>query len=95
MTSIPEKYKDLERVYKTPLARECMALYGVKEVSGDGNNPVILGWAKELNSTISNWYRQDEEPWCALYMSVCAKRAGYQPPEGFDAVRARSFETWG
>jgi hypothetical protein len=55
MTSIPEKYKDLENVYKTPLARECMALYGVKEVSGGGNNPVILGWAKELNSTISNW----------------------------------------
>ena len=66
-----------------------------REFDGPENNPIILGWAKELNHSISQWYRSDSEAWCALYMSYVCMKAGYQPPDGFDAIRARSFAKWG
>lgn len=92
---LPEAYKDLENMYKTPLAKEALALYGTTEFEGAANNPVILGWAKELGHTISDYYRKDEIAWCGLYMGVCAKRAGYIPPVGFNTLRAKSWSQWG
>lgn len=92
---LPNQYKDLETTYKTPLAKEALALYGVTEFAGNANNPIILEWAKELGHTISDYYRKDEIAWCGLFMGVCAKRAGYLPPSGFDALRAKSWANWG
>lgn len=95
MIKLPEQYADLNGCITHPLIREALKLYGITEFQGPDNNPTILGWAKEVNSTISQYYTRDEIAWCALFMSVVAKRAGYQPPEGFDAIRARSFLKWG
>ncbi len=92
---LPEEYKDLNKCVVLPLLAQALNLYGVREFDGSDNNPIILDWAKEVNQTISQWYKSDESAWCALFMSVCAKRAGYQPPEGFDAIRAKSFAKWG
>lgn len=92
---LPEEYKDLNQCLILPILAQAINLYGVKEVPGSGDNPIIIDWAKEVNTTVGKWYKHDSEAWCALFVSVCAKRAGYQPPDGFDAVRAKSFEKWG
>lgn len=94
-TKLPDAYKDLNDCLVIPILRQAIMLYGTREFDGAANNPVILDWAKELGSTISQYYRADSIAWCALYLSICAKRAGYQPPEGFDILRAKSFAKWG
>jgi uncharacterized protein (TIGR02594 family) len=95
MTALPLQYADLNNFYKTPLAAEALKLFGVTEFAGAANNPIILGWSKELGHTIEAFYKKDEIAWCALYISVCAKRAGYLPPAGFESLRAKSFAKWG
>ena len=94
-TKLPDAYIDLNLCLTLPLLKEAVLLYGIREFDGVANNPIILEWAKELGSTISQYYRADSIAWCALFMSVCAKRAGYRPPEGFDILRAKSFAKWG
>jgi len=94
-TALPNEYNDLNLCLSHPLLNQALNLYGTREFDGVANNPVILDWAKELGSTISQYYRADSIAWCALFMSICAKRAGYKPPEGFDILRARSFAKWG
>lgn len=94
-TKLPIEYADLNNAITHPLIREALNLYGVKEYEGDSNNPEIIGWAKEVNLTIKEWYRKDSDAWCALFMSVVCKRAGFHPPDGFDAIRAKSYERWG
>lgn len=94
-TKLPEEYRDINSYISLPILNEALKLYGTKEYEGPENNPTILGWAKELGNPISQYYKSDETAWCALYVSVCAQRAGYQPPNGFDALRAKSFSTWG
>jgi uncharacterized protein (TIGR02594 family) len=95
MFPLPEQYKDLEAAVIIPIMNEALKLYGVRELAGEGNNPIILGWAKELNHTVKSFYTKDSIAWCGLFMGVCAKRAGYQPPEGFHVLRARSWGKWG
>ena len=92
---LPIQYSDLKNEYMIPIAREAMALFGTTEFAGNANNPVITGWAKEVNEKIGSFYQSDSLAWCALFMSVCAKRAGYTPPDGFDSLRAKSFAKWG
>lgn len=95
MIKLPDEYKDLNNCITHPLIREAIKLYGITEFDGPDNNPVILDWAKEVNMTIGQYYTKDEFAWCALFVSVVCRRAGYQPPDGFDAIRARSFTKWG
>jgi len=75
------------------ILREAMALYGTIETPGAGNNPVIMGWAKEVGSSLGIEYSGDSVPWCGLFMSVCAKRAGYDIPD--ISIRAKSWMYWG
>lgn len=74
---------------------EAVKLYGIKETPGPDDNPVILDWAKEVNRAVAGWYVDDSSAWCGLFCAVIAKRAGYQPPDGFDAIRAKSWSKWG
>ena len=89
------EYADLNNAIIHPIIREALKLYGVTEYEGEANNPEIISWAREVNLTIKEWYRKDSDAWCALWMSVVCKRAGFEPPEGFNAIRAKSFERWG
>jgi uncharacterized protein (TIGR02594 family) len=59
---------------------EALKLYGIKEVPGPGDNPVILEWAKETG--LQRDYKHDATAWCGLAMAVIAKRAGKQVPPG-------------
>lgn len=59
---------------------EARALIGTVETPGPANNAIIMGWASELG--MRNVYTADSVPWCGLFMSLVAKRAGKTPPAG-------------
>jgi uncharacterized protein (TIGR02594 family) len=73
---------------------EAMKHYGLKEVVGKQHNPTILGWAKELG--LDKIYKDDETPWCGLFMAIVAKRAGKTVPmKSYDILRALQWENFG
>lgn len=72
------------------MLREMLAMYGTKEVPGEKNSPVIMGWAEETNTT----YPGDATAWCGLATSVAAKRAGWPYFPGKNALWARNWALW-
>lgn len=74
---LPKDFEFLKNETQIPLIREMLKISGTKEAPGDGDNPVILEWAKELG--LENLYKHDEQPWCGLTIAIVTKRAGYEP----------------
>lgn len=70
---------------------EALGLWGVYEYKGKANNPVILSWAKEVHTT----YPGDEVAWCGLFISVVARRAGWDYHPNGNALWARNWADWG
>lgn len=68
------------------LAREQL---GVREIPGPEHSPVILGWLHRLKS----WVRDDETPWCGLFVAAMLDAAGHKVPR--DYLRARAWLDWG
>tara|TARA_A200000113_G_scaffold182363_1_gene168496 strand:+ start:1744 stop:2283 length:540 start_codon:yes stop_codon:yes gene_type:complete len=90
---LPDKYSYLNDVKGPRILCEALSLYGVREISGDRNNPVILSWAKEIGGWIGRFYTGDDIPWCGLFIAVAASRAKF--PFGQKALSARAWLTWG
>lgn len=69
---------------------------GTREIPGPQSNPTILGWAKAIGGWVASWYRNDDTPWCALYVNAVLQQAGL-PMSGTGAalVRAKSFLDYG
>ena len=88
--SLPAAYAWLDSVEPPRLVREALALYGVREKDGKIDNPVILAWADECGI---KGYKDDEIPWCGLFMAVIAKRAGWPMVES--PLWARNWAKWG
>jgi len=83
-----------EWLWKEPSPKmllEMLAIYGTREVIGPKNNPVIMGWAKETNTT----YPGDDVAWCGLAVSIAAKRAGWDYHPKGNALWARNWASWG
>lgn len=70
---------------------EALKLTGTKEVIGPKSNPTIMAWAKEVNTT----YPGDDVAWCGLFISVAAKRAGWDYYPKGNALWARNWASWG
>lgn len=87
--SLPNQYAWLDKEPGPRVLHEALALYGTEEKSGEENNPVILGWAKECGIS----YAGDSVPWCGLLMAVVVKRAGYSPVA--TPLWAQSWSKWG
>ncbi|WP_201829524.1 TIGR02594 family protein [Microvirga zambiensis] len=47
---------------------EAERLKGVKEIAGAKSNPTILGWAKALGGWVASFYKNDDTPWCGLFI---------------------------
>ena len=58
------------------IMQQALTLFGTKEADGDADNPVIVGWAKELGLAS---YGHDSIPWCGLFMAVVVSRASVGP----------------
>lgn len=93
MTPLPSKYAWLAKEPAPRLLKEAVALYGTQEVPGPASNPSILQWAKNLGGWIASWYKNDDTPWCGLFMAEVCRRAGL--PVVKEPLRAISWANWG
>lgn len=64
-------------------------LIGVKEVPGPRHNSVITGWLESLRA----WWRDDETPWCGVFVAYCIKEAGLPYPKLY--MRAKAWSDYG
>jgi uncharacterized protein (TIGR02594 family) len=92
--TLPKQYQWLNQEPGPKMILEALKYYGEMEVSGSGNNPTIMAWAREL--AIHNQYKNDDTAWCGLFMAVVAKRAGKSYPfTNVGALWARNWEKFG
>lgn len=52
-----------------------LSQYGLKEVPGTTNNPLILKFFAESGH---KWVQDDETAWCSAFVNWCAKKCGYE-----------------
>lgn len=90
--NLPDKYKWLETEGAPKMLVEAIKHYGTLEHTGQGSNPNILAWAKEVG--VSGWYTDDDIPWCGLFVGVVAKRSGYPFPAS-KLLAAEQWINWG
>lgn len=77
MAKFPRGYEWLGNVPARPrVIDEALALYGTMEAPGAADNPVILGWAREVGKDVAAAYGHDSIPWCGLFAAVVIQRAG-------------------
>jgi uncharacterized protein (TIGR02594 family) len=62
---------------------------GTREIPGARHNNVILGWLAKLGA----WWRDDETPWCGVYVAHCMREHGFEVPKLW--MRASAWGTWG
>ena len=75
--NLPKKYEWLALEGAPRHLVKALELYGIEEIVGPKHNPVILEWAKELG--LQSVYKEDEIPWCGLFIATVIKRAGREP----------------
>lgn len=92
--AIPAAYADLLREDMPRMIRIWSTLYGVREIVGAADNPVIMNWAAVLTTRRTGiLIKDDETPWCGLAQAYVALTAGYEPPP--ICVRASAWLDWG
>lgn len=90
---IPDHYKWLAQEGEHPrMLFQGIALLGTIEFGGSKDNPVILAWARECSYKD---YNHDSIPWCGLFMSLCAKRAGWNYSPAGNGLWAQNWLKWG
>lgn len=88
---IPTEFNWLKTTNGPRMVVEAVKLYGIIEVPGPADNPIILEWARETGLD-KKGYNDDEIPWCGLFMAVVAQRAGKSlPPEPLRALSWAGF----
>jgi uncharacterized protein (TIGR02594 family) len=60
-------------MFSHPLIQQAVAFYGVKEIVGEQNDKNIMMFFRESgNRNVTS----DEDAWCSVFISYCAKKAG-------------------
>lgn len=90
--TLPAQYQWLSKERGPKMLLAALGDYGVTEKQGTGNNPVILGWAKDLGI---DDYTSDSIPWCGLSVAHWAKESGWADQIPRDPLWARNWETFG
>lgn len=62
---------------------------GVREVPGPKHNPTIIRWLEKLRA----WWRDDETPWCGVFVAHCMSEADLPYPKLY--MRARAWDDYG
>jgi uncharacterized protein (TIGR02594 family) len=71
--NLPKAYRWLAQEPAPRHLLKAVELFGITETVGNINNPVIMGWAKELG--LEKVYTADSIPWCGLYAAIVMHRA--------------------
>lgn len=90
---LPAAYQWLGKEGAPQILVQALGLYGVKEIPGPKSNPTILGWAKRLGGWIASWYKDDDIPWCGLFMAEVCRLAGL--PVVSEPLKALAWASWG
>jgi uncharacterized protein (TIGR02594 family) len=61
----------------------------VAEVPGKATAPTIAKWLLNLKA----WWRDDETPWCGVFVAECLREAGHALPKHW--YRALAWNDWG
>lgn len=88
---LPSEYKWLEKEGHPAILVEMLKIHGTLEFLGSSDNPIILGWAKELG--LDDIYKHDETPWCGLTVGLVVKRAGLNGIK--TPLWAKAWAEWG
>ena len=59
-----------------------MEFYGLKEIPGEQNNPIILGWFQDIGYS---WVQDDETAWCSCFINWLAWKLGIERSGKLDA----------
>lgn len=62
---------------------------GVRETAGKDTTPTIAKWLLNLKA----WWRDDETPWCGVFVAECMKEANMPVPPAW--YRAKAWLEWG
>ena len=62
---------------------------GLREIRGPSHNKIILGWLTKLRA----WWRDDETPWCGVFVAHCMDEAGLPYPKFY--MRAKAWSDYG
>jgi len=62
---------------------------GLREFKGSQHNPAIVNWLVQLGA----WWRDDETPWCGVFVAAVLREAGIKPASAF--YRAKAWLSWG
>ena len=62
---------------------------GMKEIPGPKHHPTIVKWLTKLRA----WWKDDETPWCGIFVAHCLEEAGRPIPKNW--MRAREYENYG
>ncbi|HEY4113090.1 MAG TPA: TIGR02594 family protein [Rhizomicrobium sp.] len=91
MTDIPIQYQWLQKSVTDngghpKMVAEALANWGVHEIAGPENNPVIMGWVTEIGAlphkqSVKIYTSDDKQAWCGLFMSHLAHASGYAFPD--------------
>lgn len=68
---------------------EAEAHVGTAEIPGPRHNTKILGWLASMKA----WWRDDETPWCGVFVAHCMRAAGIEIPQHW--MRAKAWADWG
>lgn len=100
---IPAKYSYLRQAPLPPnLVKVALDMYGTLETPGTADNPVIIGWADEVedlcHTKYSSWaadfYNDDSVPWCGLFVAICTSRTMQDRPERRPVDKYLSALAW-
>lgn len=62
---------------------------GMSEIRGPKHNSKIIGWLDKLGA----WWRDDETPWCGVFVAHCMQDVGLPYPTFY--MRAKAWEDYG
>jgi len=69
---------------------------GIREVAGPSSNATILGWARRLGDRVLGMaYRNDDVPWCGLYVAAIIAAVLSAEPLPAVVVRASAWDAFG
>ena len=74
---------------RPPWLKVAYSFLGLREVVGPKHNKVILGWLEKLKA----WWRNDETPWCGVFVAHCMQEAGLPFPKYY--MRAKAWADYG
>lgn len=68
---------------------EARKYIGLSEFPGASHNSTILRWLDKLSA----WWRDDETPWCGVFVAYCMQASDIAVPKYW--MRAKAWADWG